>query len=634
MRDWFRGKRGGLVVFLVIAALVVGGLGWATREALRLEEEQNEARGQAQRASDLRVALWRLDTRISTDLLTEANRPYHHYYASEPIRCAPNPPAAGDPPFTLMEMIPWTEDRPPRWMTRHFLVAPGPDWRTPPLLKQTLVQALDLAGQVPPEVNRDQQQRTQPLEVVCSHFDIPRLFAEARQRDGSWQYSSPPLSLPEPPNPGSSGQAGQQPPEPQQAYPQQVPGPYQANEPVNNKTMSRDTALRQERAQKGQLLHNQGFNTKDLTEPRGPDPHKKQVLAILGPVVPLWLSDGAAERLVVTRMIQLGEKQVCQVTLLDWDELRAVLAEEVRDLFPQAAFVPVRDGAVAHPDRTMTALPIELDPGPAVVAPELGWTPLRIGLALAWAAALVALTAVGWGGWSILDLSERRMRFVSAVTHELRTPLTTLRLYLDMLTGGMVQDDRRKAEYLHTLNAEADRLSRLITNVLDFSRLERQRPRLARTEIAVAELLGQLRAAWEERCRDAGKLLVLDNGVEHDARVFTDAGLVQQVLGNLIDNACKYSRGADDPRVWLRVRRDHDRLVFEVQDCGPGVPDAERRLIFRPFRRGHSADVTAGGVGLGLALAQRWAQLLGGQLSLRTGSATPGACFRLELPLA
>ena len=81
----------------------------------------------------------------------------------------------------------------------------------------------------------------------------------------------------------------------------------------------------------------------------------------------------------------------------------------------------------------------------------------------------------------------------------------------------------------------------------------------------------------------------------------TDVELLQQVLGNLIDNACKYSRGADDRRIWLRVRLASDRLLLEVEDRGPGVPAGERRTILRPFRRGRVADETVGGVGLGLA---------------------------------
>jgi signal transduction histidine kinase len=73
-------------------------------------------------------------------------------------------------------------------------------------------------------------------------------------------------------------------------------------------------------------------------------------------------------------------------------------------------------------------------------------------------------------------------------------------------------------------------------------------------------------------------------------------------------------------------------VVLEVEDRGPGVPVGERRSIFHPFRRGPGADVTAGGVGLGLALARKWSGLLGGKLSVCTASEGSGACFRLELP--
>src|SRR5207249_8189510 len=140
--------------------------------------------------------------------------------------------------------------------------------------------------------------------------------------------------------------------------------------------------------------------------------------------------------------------------------------------------------------------------------------------------------------------------------------LTTLRLYLDMLAGGMIKEEDKKTEYLHTLNAEAERLNRLVGNVLDFSRLENQRPRLEMKPIALGELFEQLRATWEARCRDAGKDLILENSVGGDLILTTDVNLVQQVLGNLIDNACKYSRGADDARLWLRTRREGaNRLI-------------------------------------------------------------------------
>jgi signal transduction histidine kinase len=217
------------------------------------------------------------------------------------------------------------------------------------------------------------------------------------------------------------------------------------------------------------------------------------------------------------------------------------------------------------------------------------------------------------------------------VTHELRTPLTTLRLYLDMLAGGMVRDEAQRAEYLQTLNMEADRLNRLVGNVLDFSRLENQRARVQRAPVAVGELLDDVRTAWQGHCQQAQKELIVENQLAGDAAVVTDRHLVHQILSNLIDNACKYSREAGDRRIWLRAKNSGRRLVFEVEDRGKGVPAGEHRSVFRAFRRGHRDDGTTGGVGLGLALARRWAQDIGGRLTLASAANT-GACFRLELP--
>jgi signal transduction histidine kinase len=299
-------------------------------------------------------------------------------------------------------------------------------------------------------------------------------------------------------------------------------------------------------------------------------------------------------------------------------------------LFPEARLVPGENSGADETEPVMATLPFRLDPGPDDSAvSDLGWTTLRVGLLLAWLAALVAVAAVGLGGWSLLDLSERRARFVSAVTHELRTPLTTLRLYLDMLVGGMVRDPARREEYIQTLNGEAERLHRLVANVLDFARLERHRPRANLERVEVALLLERIRATWQQHCQDSGKELIFE-AVDGDAALRSDAKLVEQVLGNLIDNACKYSRGAENPRIEVRYRMEDSRAVFEVEDFGPGIAANERRAIFRAFRRGRNVDVTAGGVGLGLALARRWTEILGGRLIL--AKPERGACFRVELP--
>jgi signal transduction histidine kinase len=264
--------------------------------------------------------------------------------------------------------------------------------------------------------------------------------------------------------------------------------------------------------------------------------------------------------------------------------------------------------------------------------PAPGWSPLRVGLASAWLSALVALTAAGLSGWSLADLAERRSRFVAAVTHELRTPLTTLRLYLDLLTNGLVRDASTRDEYLATLQAEADRLHRLVANVLDFARLERGSPQAGRVTVAVSELAQRVVEEWQPICQRAGRELVMDSSLDVAATCHTDPELVRQVLGILIDNAIKHGGNVNDPTIRLEVHQRAGMLICAIEDQGPGVVPADRRRLFRPFQRGRNA-ATTGGVGLGLALASRWARLLGGRLTVVPGSDGCGARFELAIPL-
>lgn len=431
---------------------------------------------------------------------------------------------------------------------------------------------------------------------------------------------------------GAAGLSSNTPPlpqKPQSPLPTPVPGTLRAaGTAVANTTPAA--------AEHQHLSREQKHQERDGTTPgaRKSPPEVQPVTVHLGPLRPLWLTAADdTDVLVLVRTARLEHKTVYQGVLLDWPRVREVLVAQVSDLFAAATLTPAHAADAVMRERVMTALPVQLDPGPAPELPPTGVTPLRVGLVLAWAAAVVALAAVGVGGRALVDLSERRIRFVSAVTHELRTPLTSLRLYLDLLTSGMIADEAKQKEYLHTLAGESERLNRLIENVLDFAKLEKRSVQAVMQPTSVDGLLTEIRHTWADRCAADGMELVAVSTLPPGEDVVTDSRMAAQILGNLVDNARKYARGAVDPRVWVWAKPGvRGRVVFEVEDRGPGVPTAERGSVFRPFRRGHAADTIAGGAGLGLALAKHWADLLGGRLSYRPADGGIGACFRLELP--
>jgi Histidine kinase-, DNA gyrase B-, and HSP90-like ATPase/His Kinase A (phospho-acceptor) domain len=672
----FRGKLTSFLSFLGIAALLLGGLGWATRAALRVEEDQRLAAANAraaeelfqakkERADALRAALWRLDNRLAPALAREESRPYPQYVAMHTpfpavtkagIACAPGEVLLPSPLLTA-EL--------PDWMRLHFQIDQN-GWTSPQVIPEELQktlrkQPIELAlnnvtpereaalkdlrerfpaasiihvftqlGVAPVESDREVQRRAELQEMVNSSKFNGRagnpnyLNNDPKQQPDAGNRGMPADNLNQPAQTGNS------------VSPQQLDYAYRVV-----------FITRVRREGQGAYIYDDNRAIMPLGL-GGVFPAKKglsyQTVEVqLGDMRPVWLpSADQPEWLFMVRGAKVGGKPVFQGFAVDWTKLQVLLKDEVADLFPDAKMLPLPQGEPPHPDRAMTTLPVEFDPvaealpdQPAPVdpnsVPPAGWTPLRIGLICAWAAVLITLLAVGLGGWSLLDLSERRIRFVSAVTHELRTPLTTLRLYLDLLSSGIVTGEVEKAEYLTTLNAEADRLHRLIGNVLDFARLEKSRPAIEKRPTAVGDLLDQLDRNWHERCTAAGKDLVVENRLTGAAMVTTDIGMVEQIVGNLIDNAQKYSRNATDPRIVLRATDANGRLAIEVEDRGPGVTKGEKCRIFRAFRRGHDADVKAGGVGLGLALSTRWAQLLGGRLSVGEGGEGIGACFRLEL---
>lgn len=348
----------------------------------------------------------------------------------------------------------------------------------------------------------------------------------------------------------------------------------------------------------------------------------------------LWLG----QNLILTREAFVDGVRMVQGVWLDWPTLHAAWLREITDLFPDAKLVPAANAnAGTRPTDDplrFAALPVRLIPGVMQLPPLPFWTPLRKSLAIALSCVLLAAAAVGLVLHGTVALSERRADFVSAVTHELRTPLTTFRLYSEMLADGMVTDETQRKTYLDTLTGEAGRLSHLVENVLAYARLERGSGKARAENVTIGELLDRILPRLKQRADDCGmEVRVHATAMDRKTQLHIDAAAVEQILFNLVDNACKYAAPrAAEPVIHVEADTSGKFAMLRVRDHGGGISRSERRRIFHPFHK--SADQaahSAPGVGLGLALCQRLATALGGAITLDAGH-KDGACFVLRLP--
>lgn len=224
-------------------------------------------------------------------------------------------------------------------------------------------------------------------------------------------------------------------------------------------------------------------------------------------------------------------------------------------------------------------------------------------------ALLAAVLVVGLVGQAE-RLARQRSRFAAAAAHELRTPLAGLRLYGEMLADDL-GDPAAGREYARRIATEADRLGRVVANVLGYSRLERGAAAVRSEPADVGALAREAAERLRPALEAAGVRLEIDTGADLP-RVPVDRDAFYQIVQNLADNAERYSRDAADRSVRISVGPSADGgIVLSVADRGPGVPARQRRRLFRPFARGEDPDGPAG-LGLGLAMVAELARAHGG----------------------
>ena len=222
----------------------------------------------------------------------------------------------------------------------------------------------------------------------------------------------------------------------------------------------------------------------------------------------------------------------------------------------------------------------------------------------------------------LAEAEVRERNFLMSVSHELRTPLTAIRGHVAALREGVVSDPESIDASLATVSEEADRLARLVGDVLDLAKLDAHRFTVLTEEVDMGRLLERAYSTFSEEARQRG--IEYTSEAESAPVIVSDGDRVLQIISNLLSNAFRWT--PDGGRIDLALQSSNGTVTVDVADTGPGITADARERIFRPF---WSTD--GRGTGLGLPIASELAVALGGRIELQT-EVGKGSRFRLVLP--
>jgi two-component system, OmpR family, phosphate regulon sensor histidine kinase PhoR len=216
-----------------------------------------------------------------------------------------------------------------------------------------------------------------------------------------------------------------------------------------------------------------------------------------------------------------------------------------------------------------------------------------------------------------LELAQLKSEFVATVSHELRTPLTSIRYLLDLLQMGRVPDEQKKQQYYATLTGEADRLSHLVENILDFSRIEAGVKKYTLSWADTGEFTEKLAFRFQALAREKG--FILQTGFARPLpRAELDADTISRALGNIFDNALKYSGASTE--ITFSATAGEGVIHWEIADHGIEIPESDRERIFEKFYRiDHGPGTAVRGSGIGLSIVKHVADAHRGQVIVDAG---------------
>ena len=230
---------------------------------------------------------------------------------------------------------------------------------------------------------------------------------------------------------------------------------------------------------------------------------------------------------------------------------------------------------------------------------------------------------------TVRKLETVRRDFVANVSHELRTPVAVIRANAETLLAGAKDDPEMATKLMDGLHRNAERLARILADLLDLSRLDAGQYRLEVGRVALRGAIDQSLTAVETQARSRNVTVHAELG---EVAVKADPKALDQILVNLIDNAVKYTR--PDGNVWIEAKRENGTVRIEVRDDGPGIADKHRARVFERFYRADpSRSREAGGTGLGLSIVKHLVESMNGEVGVEPNQ-PQGSIFWLRLPLS
>ncbi|MCT4545126.1 MAG: cell wall metabolism sensor histidine kinase WalK [Vallitalea sp.] len=227
-------------------------------------------------------------------------------------------------------------------------------------------------------------------------------------------------------------------------------------------------------------------------------------------------------------------------------------------------------------------------------------------------------------------LEEMQKEFVANVSHELRTPLTTIKSYAETLLDGAMDDRQITTDFLKVINHESDRMTALVQDLLELSRLDNKQTKFRTQCISLSHILEGSISKYQIHAKKKNQTMIY-NATENEYKIIGDSNRIEQVIKNIISNAVKYSN--EGATININLYEESSFVVALIEDTGMGIPKEDLTRIFDRFYRVDKARSRAmGGTGLGLAIAKEIMDYHGGHIKV-TSEVGVGTCFYLYFPI-